>query len=857
MSEEQRELTREAAELASVVLSVVVNAHAEGHLLRPTLRSVERAIKEVATADTQCELLIVLDNATASTRAEAQRWLKRDVVQTSVRLLEVSMGDPGASRNAGAENARGKFLAFCDGDDLVSRNYFSAGLRELERAGARERVILHPEIVLSFGARSVVWAVPSFEEVDHLDLIRENLWPSSSIARREVYLEIPYRSFPPGEGFGPEDYFWNIETSIAKIAHRALLGTMFFYRVRDIGGVNNRHLRSILPPFDVEALVAAMPSEKTFEWQPAQEASRPPSTNVVVRALSNDLRVLRQLWRSFLHVIRRRTNRIVSFLVRRLRSGVAVLVRSIKRAMRATVRAGYRALRWTLRPLLRTLDHSTKARWRARLSAIWAAPFAAESWWPVTRGNNSPRAHAGGLSGGRADKGGEGAAGESASLLSGHERASQMTIHLLEASTIEPALSWTALDYEAWPRWHRRDDPYPHILLDVVRRLGADSRAIIAVPWVGIGGADLVSLNYARALADSPRLSGHVTMFATFEPSKTIRELIPDNVRFVQMPPAFRTLTMEQQRGLLAQALLIAKPELVISVNCFDLVNSLKWFWRPLSSSMRIFATLFAFDKIGPGFPTNPITDDSQREYLTALEAIITDNSVTAKAVSEILAIESPKIRVHHQPSFVEAPPLRTDTRAFNDQHFTEDQPFRVMWPHRLDREKRPDALLEIARQLRKQKLPVVIEVHGQQVLSGGGDSLLGELKRNGVIYHGPYSGGLSSLPTQDYHAMLLTSEWEGLPLVLVQAMLLGLPVVSTAVGGVVDLIRHGETGLLVSGPEDFESFVESIRLLMDSLEGRRRLISRAYDFAYSQHDWQVFAAMAEELHSSLNVRGE
>jgi glycosyltransferase involved in cell wall biosynthesis len=53
------------------------------------------------------------------------------------------------------------------------------------------------------------------------------------------------------------------------------------------------------------------------------------------------------------------------------------------------------------------------------------------------------------------------------------------------------------------------------------------------------------------------------------------------------------------------------------------------------------------------------------------------------------------------------------------------------------------------------------------------------------------------------FDVFALSSVTEGLPLVLLEAMATGVPVVSTAVGGIGDLIEQGETGLLVpSGDE-------------------------------------------------------
>ncbi|MBU4556180.1 MAG: glycosyltransferase family 2 protein, partial [Actinobacteria bacterium] len=172
-------------------LTAVVTAHKEGRLLRPTLRSVAGALTRLVEAGHSAELLIMCDSADETVLREARRWCALSNLSFAVRMNEVMFGESGASRNAGAVAAQGAFLAFVDGDDLVSSSYFVAALQILRATSSP--VILHPEYVVSFGARSLLWRTEStrIHGVSYRDLIRHNLWPSSAVTRRDVYLEHP------------------------------------------------------------------------------------------------------------------------------------------------------------------------------------------------------------------------------------------------------------------------------------------------------------------------------------------------------------------------------------------------------------------------------------------------------------------------------------------------------------------------------------------------------------------------------------------------------------------------------------------------------------------------------------------
>lgn len=69
----------------------------------------------------------------------------------------------------------------------------------------------------------------------------------------------------------------------------------------------------------------------------------------------------------------------------------------------------------------------------------------------------------------------------------------------------------------------------------------------------------------------------------------------------------------------------------------------------------------------------------------------------------------------------------------------------------------------------------------------------------------------------------VLPSRWEGLPLTIIEAMMAGLPVVASRVGGVPELVENGVTGFLVPFG-DAAALAKTIQKLLDDKELRLRL---------------------------------
>lgn len=84
------------------------------------------------------------------------------------------------------------------------------------------------------------------------------------------------------------------------------------------------------------------------------------------------------------------------------------------------------------------------------------------------------------------------------------------------------------------------------------------------------------------------------------------------------------------------------------------------------------------------------------------------------------------------------------------------------------------------------------------------------------------------------FDTFALSSILEGLPLVVPEAMAAGLPIVTTSVGGLPDVIEEGQTGLLV--PVDEHAMAKALRSLADDRATAKQLGTNARDVALARY---------------------
>ncbi len=96
----------------------------------------------------------------------------------------------------------------------------------------------------------------------------------------------------------------------------------------------------------------------------------------------------------------------------------------------------------------------------------------------------------------------------------------------------------------------------------------------------------------------------------------------------------------------------------------------------------------------------------------------------------------------------------------------------------------------------------------------------------------------------------------EGLGLVFLEAAAAGLPVIATRRGGIPEVVRDGETGLLLDKPDDDNELAAKIIRLLDDAPLRQRLGQQGRERVMAHFSWKKIAGTLEAFYDEVWEQG-
>ena len=100
-------------------------------------------------------------------------------------------------------------------------------------------------------------------------------------------------------------------------------------------------------------------------------------------------------------------------------------------------------------------------------------------------------------------------------------------------------------------------------------------------------------------------------------------------------------------------------------------------------------------------------------------------------------------------------------------------------------------------------------------------------------------------------YVVVVPSRIESLPTTIKEAFFLKIPVVGTDVGGIPELIKNNETGLLVP-PNNPQKLAESVNKLLENKQNADQLANSGYEFIKNNMTWDVILPKYIELYENL-----
>lgn len=126
----------------------------------------------------------------------------------------------------------------------------------------------------------------------------------------------------------------------------------------------------------------------------------------------------------------------------------------------------------------------------------------------------------------------------------------------------------------------------------------------------------------------------------------------------------------------------------------------------------------------------------------------------------------------------------------------TDVKPYDLVYVGRLTYQKDPERLMRVIKSLCEKKDDIRIAIAGNGEYAEYVASFIAEYHLESQVDYLGYTARPLPLIRQA-KAMLMTSRFEGTPMVAIEAQILGTPIVSTPVDGMLDVVKNGENGFL------------------------------------------------------------
>ncbi|MCB0349553.1 MAG: glycosyltransferase family 4 protein [Bdellovibrionales bacterium] len=333
------------------------------------------------------------------------------------------------------------------------------------------------------------------------------------------------------------------------------------------------------------------------------------------------------------------------------------------------------------------------------------------------------------------------------------------------------------------------------LFFSIKAQIGDAVDYLIVMHQLRRGGSELAALHHINALRKiRPRC--RIVILTTALADQDWSERFPKDVQILNFGRiAGQFLDRPQQRQLMLQLFTHVKPKVLHVIYAWNAWDILRDAGAAIRNHTKIYVSLYCLDYDQSGRVTS-YAHTHLPHCAHHIDLIFSDNKPFVKHLHDQLGIQNSKV------TFL--PTSVVPRELLPDNNSSSKKTFRVLWASRICWQKNIQLVFDLARILKD------FEFHMYGEISENFENLYEQLHSlPNLKYFGTFDG-FESLPYQQYDVYLHTSRWDGTPNILLEAGQKGLPIITSAVGGIPDLIND-KTGYLANTRSDYLKHLISV----------------------------------------------
>ena len=125
--------------------------------------------------------------------------------------------------------------------------------------------------------------------------------------------------------------------------------------------------------------------------------------------------------------------------------------------------------------------------------------------------------------------------------------------------------------------------------------------------------------------------------------------------------------------------------------------------------------------------------------------------------------------------------------------------------------------------------------------------------RKKGIEKNIDFMGSRSNVPEilSSSDIFILSSNWEGFPISIIEAMRAGLPVIASRVGGISEAVMEGQNGYLVAR-DDAAALAKAIRILIDDASKRQQMGQYSRQLFIEKGTTEIMLKKIDKVYQSL-----